>query len=73
MVREKKKTSIIWEARKRGNLRKGEMSKWVKYETEANKSQDQERFLNLGITRSPMTSKRMVLVEKLGRKHIVGH
>lgn len=34
MLREKKKTSMIREARKRGNLRKEEMSNWIKYETE---------------------------------------
>lgn len=50
------------------------MSNRGKYETEANEGQDKKRFFfNLGITRSPMTSKRTVLVEKLGTNYTVGH
>lgn len=69
--KKKKKTSDIQEARERGTLRKEEMSNRVKSETEANESQDQKRFFNLGIAKSPMTPKRMSLVAKLGRNYFV--
>lgn len=60
-----KKSSIIQELRIRGNLRQEEMSNRVKYETKNNEGEDQKRLFYLEITRSPMTSKRMVSVQNL--------